>query len=119
MTKTTPYFPQPPFDTEHTEVPPEQLPTDRQGRKLVRYCKKGVHLFGAYYALWDGYYTLYKQKVYPVVRVDGWWYIFQKLRNPTTREWEGGIATRLTPTIFRLNPDLNPFEGDLLRQLVI
>ena len=107
-------FPQPPFDTEHTEVPTEQLPTDRQGRKLVRYCKKGVHLFGKYYTLWDGYYTLYKQKVYPVVRVDGWWYIFQKLRNPTTREWEGGITTRLTPTIFQLNPDLDPFEGDLL-----
>ena len=85
----------------------------------MRYCKKGVHLFGEYYALWDGYYTLYKQKVYPVTRVDGWWYIFQKLRNPTTREWEGGVATRLTPTIFRLNPDLDPFEGDLLRQLVI
>ena len=82
----TPHFPQPPFDTELTEVPSEQLPTDRQGRKLVRYCKKGVHLFGEYYALWDGYYTLYKQKVYPVVRVDGWWYIFQKLRNPTTRQ---------------------------------
>ena len=85
----------------------------------MRYCKKGVHLFGEYYALWDGYYTLYKQKVYPIVRVDGWWYIFQKLRNPTTKEWEGGIATRLAPTIFRLNPDLDPFEGDLLRQLVI
>jgi hypothetical protein len=85
----------------------------------VQYCKKGVHLFGEYYALWDGYYTLYKQKVYPVVRVDGWWYIFQKLRNPHTRQWEGGIATRLTPTVFRLNPDLDPFEGDLLRQLVI
>ena len=69
--------------------------------------------------MWDGYYTLYHQKVYPVIRVDGWWYIFQKLRNPTTREWEGGIATRLTPTIFRLNPDLDPFEGDLLRQLII
>ena len=54
-----------------------------------------------------------------MVRVDGWWYIFQKLRNPTTKQWEGGIATRLTPTIFRLNPDLDPFEGDLLRQLVI
>ena len=85
----------------------------------MRYCKKGVHLFGEYYALWDGYYTLYKQKVYPVTRVDGWWYIFQKLRNPTTRQWKGGTATRLTPTVFRLNPDLDPFEGDLLRQLVI
>ena len=69
--------------------------------------------------MWDGYYTLYKQKVYPVIRVDGWWYIFQKLRNLTTKQWEGGIATRLAPTIFRLNPDLDPFEGDLLRQLVI
>ena len=93
MTTTTPYFPQPPFDIEHTEVPPEQIPTDRQGRKLIRYCKKGVHLFNKYYALWDRYYTLYKQKVYPVVRADSWWYIFQKLRNLTTREWEGGIAT--------------------------
>ena len=80
----------------------------------MRYCKKGVHLFGAYYALWDGYYTLYKQKVYAVVRVDGWWYIFQKLQNPTTKEWEKGVATRLTPTVFRLNLDLDPFEGDLL-----
>ena len=69
--------------------------------------------------MWDGYYTLYNQKVYPVIRVDSWWYIFQKLRNPTTQQWEGGIATRLTLTIFRLNPDLDPFEGDLLRQLVI
>ena len=69
--------------------------------------------------MWDGYYTRYKQKVYPVVRVDGWWYIFQKLRNPITRQWEGGTATRLTPTVFRLNPDLDPFKGDLLRQLVI
>ena len=117
---TTPYFPQPQFNVENHEVlPPEQIPADRQGRKLIRYCKKGVHLFGKYHTLWDGYYTLYNQKVYPVIRVDGWWYIFQKLRNPTTQEWEGGIATQLTPTIFRLNPDLDPFEGDLLRQLVI
>ena len=120
MTTTTPYFPQPPFNVENNEIIPlEQIPTDHQGRKLIQYCKKGVHLFGKYHALWDGYYTLYNQKVYPVIRVDGWWYIFQKLRNPTTREWEGGTATRLTPTIFRLNPNLDPFEGDLLRQLVI
>ena len=65
--------------------------------------------------LWDGYYTLYNQKVYPVVRVNRWWYIFQKLRNPTTKEWERGIVTQLALTIFRLNLDLDPFEGDLLR----
>ena len=33
-------------------------------------------MFGEYYALWDGYYTLYKQKVYSVVQVNGWWYVF-------------------------------------------
>ena len=57
--------------------------------------------------------------MYPVIRVDGWWYIFQKLRNPNTKKWEGGTATQLAPTIFGLNPDLDPFKGDLLRQLVI
>jgi hypothetical protein len=117
---TTPEFPQPPFDVEDNEIiPPEQVPTDCQGRKLIRYCKEGVHLFGQYYALWDGYYILYKQKVYPVIHIDRWWYIFQKLRNPTTKKWEGGIATRLALTIFQLNPDLDPFEGDLLRMRVI
>ena len=85
----------------------------------MQYCKKGVHLFGEYYALWDGYYALFDQKVYPLVWADGWWYIFQKHRNPVTKEWEGGTATRLAPTIFRLNPELDPFEGDLLRTQVI
>ena len=76
----TPHFPQPLFDVEDNPVlPQEQIPTDRQGRKLIQYCKKGVHLFGNYHALWDEYYTLYSQKVYPVIHVDGWWYIFQKL----------------------------------------
>ena len=73
---------------------------DRAGRQLIRYCKEGVHLFSSYYALWDRYYTLYNQKVYPVVRVDNRWYIFQKQRNLTTKKWEGGTATRLTPTVF-------------------
>jgi hypothetical protein len=86
---------------------------------LIRYCKEGVHLFGNYYALWDGYYTLYNQKVYPVIHVDNRWYIFQKQQDLTTKRWEGGTATRLTPTVFRLNPDLNPFEGDLLQTKVI
>ena len=113
---TTPKFTQPPFNVETNEIiPPEQIPVNRQGRKLIRYCKEGVHLFGQYYTLWDGYYILYHQKVYPVVRIDQWWYIFQKLRNPTTKKWERGIATQLAPTIFRLNPNLDPFEGDLLR----
>ena len=67
------YFPQPPFDVETNKIiPPEQIPTDCQGRKLIRYCKKGVHLFSKYHALWDRFYTLYNQKVYPVMRVDGW-----------------------------------------------
>ena len=94
-------FTKPPFEVEANDVlPPESLPTDRQGRKLIRYCKEGVHLFSRYYALWDGYYTLYAQKVYPIVHVDDRWYIFQKERNPITKKWEGGIATHLTPTVF-------------------
>ena len=78
-----------------------------------------MHLFGEYYTLWDSYYALFDQKVYPLVLADDWWYIFQKTRNPITKEWEGGTVTQIAPAAFRLNPDLDPFEGDLLRTQVI
>ena len=48
-----------------------------------------------------------------------WWYIFQKKRNPDIKEWKGGVATCIAPAVFKLNPDLDPFEGDLLRTQVI
>ena len=38
---------------------------------------------------------------------------------PTVKEWEGGTATCLAPTVFKLNPDLDPFKGDLLQTKVI
>ena len=98
-------FTRPPFDIEANElIPKEQIPQDHLGRYRTRYCKKGVHLFGEYYALWDGYYTLDDQKVYPVVFTDDRWYIFQKKQNPITKEWEGGVATCLAPAVFQLNP---------------
>ena len=78
-----------------------------------------MHLFGEYYTLWDSYYALFDQKVYPLVLADDWWYIFQKTRNPITKEWEGGTVTQIAPAAFQLNPDLDPFEGDLLRTQVI
>ena len=113
-------FISPPFDTDtNNPIPKELLPKDHLGRYRTQYCKKGVHLFGEYYALWDGYYTLYDQKVYPIVFAYNRWYIFQKKRNLDTKEWEGGTATRLAPTVFKLNPDLDPFEGDLLQTQVI
>ena len=71
-----------------------------------------MHLFSKYYALFD-------QKVYPLIFADNRWYIFQKTRNPETKEWEGGVATHIAPATFRLNPDLDPFKGDLLRIQVI
>ena len=41
----------------------------------------------------------------------------------TTKPDHQGVGRRnchtTRPTIFRLNPDLDPFEGDLLRQLII
>ena len=73
-----------------------------------------MHLFGKYYTLWDRYYALFDQKVYPLVFANNRWYIFQKTRNPETKEWEGGVATHIAPAAFQLNPDLDPFEGDLL-----
>ena len=57
--------------------------------------------------------------MYAVVLAYNHWYIFQKKRNPETKEWEGGTTTCLAPTIFKLNPDLDPFEGDLLWTRVI
>ena len=94
-------FTQPPFEVEANEpIPKDRLPTDHLGRYRTHYCKKGVHLFGEYYALWDSYYALFNQKVYPLVFADDQWYIFQKTRNPTTKEWEGGTATRITPAAF-------------------
>ena len=110
----------PPFKVKENEIiPKEQIPTDHLGRSLIRYCKEEVHLFSKYYALWDRYYILYNQKVYLVIRVDDQWYIFQKQQNPTTKKWEEGTATRLTPTVFQLNPNLDPFKGDLLQTRVI
>ena len=79
----------------------------------------GAHLFNKYYALWNRYYILYDKKVYPVVLAHNHWYIFQKKRNPGTEEWEGGTATHIASTVFQLNPDLDLFEGDLLRTQVI
>ena len=113
-------FTQPPFKAKANQpLSKELLPKDHQGRYQTQYCKKGVHLFGEYYALWDGYYALYDQKVYPLVFIDNCWYIFQKTQNSITKEWEGGVATHIAPAALQLNPNLDPFEGDLLRIKVI
>jgi hypothetical protein len=110
----------PPFKVDtNGPLPLDLVPKDGRGRTRAKFFKTGAHLIDSYYALWDGYYAQYHRKAYPLVFAHDRWYIFQKTRNPETKEWEGGTATRIAPTVFRLNPELDPFEGELLRSQVI
>jgi hypothetical protein len=91
----------PPFKIDaNRPLPKKLIPKDGFGQTRAKFFKAGTHIYTTYQALWDGYYILYDSKVYPVVFAHDQWYIFQKKQNPKTKEWEGGTATRIAPTVF-------------------
>ena len=89
------------------------------GHPLVTYTCTGKQLHGPYYAQWNRYYILYDHIIYLLIFVHGFWYIYQREWNQEDRQFEGGFTTHFAPSVLRLNPDLNRFEGELLTEHVI
>ncbi|KAI0245219.1 hypothetical protein BJV78DRAFT_1158923 [Lactifluus subvellereus] len=83
----------PPFDAltnTSGSIPKARIPSTALGKKRAIFCKKGTKLARQYHAQWDGYYTLYDGRVYPLVYTNDIFYTFQKQWNDETEAYEGG-----------------------------